>query len=57
MPGFDFITACENIVAAWDFVSIHLIEKCFHKAGFICSVLTAPEAKPDPPRNIWGNMQ
>ena len=55
--GFDFITACENIVAAWDYVSIHLIEKCFHKAGFICSILTLPETEPEPPRNIWHNMQ
>ena len=57
MLGFDFVTACENIVAAWDYVSIHLIEKCFRKAGFICSVLTALEAEPEPPRNIWDNMQ
>ena len=57
MLGFDFVTACENIVAAWDYVSIHLIEKCFQKAGFIGSVLTAPEAEPDPPRNFWDNLQ
>ena len=38
-------------------MSLHLIEKCFHKAGFICSVLTAPEVEPEPPRNIWDNMQ
>ena len=55
--GFDFVTACKNIVAAWDYVSVHLIEKCFQKAGFICSVPTAPEAEPEPPRNIWDNMQ
>ena len=57
MLGFDVITACENIVAAWDYVSIHLIEKMFHKAGFISSVPTAPEAELEPPRNIWDNMQ
>ena len=57
MLDFDFVTACENIVAAWDSVSIHLIEKCFHKSGFMCSVLTVPEAEPEPPRNIWDNMQ
>ena len=57
MLGFDFVTTCENIVAAWNYVSVHLIEKCFHKAGFICSVLMAPEAIPEPPRNIWDNMQ
>ena len=57
MVGFDFVTACENIVAAWDYVSAYLIQKCFHKAGPICSVLTAPEAEPEPPRNIWDNMQ
>ena len=33
------------------------MEKCFHKAGFICSVPTAPEAEPEPPRNIWHSMQ
>ena len=44
-------------VAALDYTSIYLIEKCFHKAGFICSVLTAPDAEPEPSRNIWDNMQ
>ena len=57
MLGFDFITACEMIVAAWDYVSIYVIEICLHKAGFIYSVLTAPEVEPGPPRNIWYNMQ
>ena len=50
MAGFDFITACENIVVAWDYVTPQLIEKCFHRAGFICSVPTAPE--PEPKRNV-----
>ena len=57
MLGLNFITAYKNIVAAMDYVSIHLIEKCFHKAGFTCSVLIAPEAEPELPRNIWDNMQ
>ena len=38
-------------------MSVHLIEKCFCKAEFICSVLTAPEAEPEAPRTIWDNMQ
>ena len=38
-------------------MSIHLIEKCFQKAGFICSVPTAPETERDPSRNIWDNIQ
>ena len=33
MLGFDFITAYTNIVAAWDYVSVHLIEKFFQKLG------------------------
>ena len=57
MLGFNFVTACKNIVAALDYVSVHLIEKCFQKAGLICSVLTAHEAEGEPPRNIWDNMQ
>ena len=47
----------KKIVAVWDYVSIWQTEKCFHKAGFICSVLTAPEAEPEPQINIWDNMQ
>ena len=46
MLGFDFITACENIAVVWDYVSVHLIEKYFHKAGFICSVPTVSETEP-----------
>ena len=56
MLGFDFVTAYKNIVAAWDYVSVHLIEKCFQKAGFISSVPTAPETEPESSRNIWDNM-
>ena len=55
MASFDFITACENIVAAWDYVTPKLIEKCFYKAGFIYSVPTALE--PEPERNVWDNIQ
>ena len=55
MAGFDFITACENIVADWDYVTPQLIEKCYHRAGFICSVPTVPE--PEPERNVWDNIQ
>ena len=57
MAGFDFITACENIVAAWDCVTSQLIEQCFHRAGFICSVPTAPEPVSEPERNVWDNIQ
>ena len=57
MKGFDFVTACENIVAAWEYITLQLIEKCFHHAGFIISVPTAPEPEPEPERNIWDNMQ
>ena len=32
-----------------------LIEKCFYRAGFICSVPTAPE--PEPERNVCDNIQ
>ena len=49
------LTACENIVATLDCVTPQLIEKCFHRAGFICSVQTVPE--PEPERNIWDNIQ
>ena len=38
-------------------VSVNLIEKCFQKAGFICSIPTSPDAEPELPRNIWDNMQ
>ena len=55
MAGFDLITACENIVAAWDYVAPQLFEKCFHRAGFIFSVPTAPE--PESERNVWNNIQ
>ena len=48
---------CENIVAAWDYVTPQLIDKCFHRAGFICSVPTAPEPEPEPERNVWDNIQ
>ena len=57
MAGLDFITAYENIVAAWDYVTPQLIEKCFHRAGFICSVPTAPGPEPEPERNVWDNLQ
>ena len=57
MVGFGFIMACENIVAAWDYVTPQLIEKCFHRAGFICSVPTAPEPDTEPERNVWDNIQ
>ena len=53
MAGFDFITACENIVAARDYPQ--LIQKCFNRAGFICSVPTAPE--PELERNVWDIIQ
>ena len=53
---FEILTACENIVAAWEYITAQLIAKCFHHAGFIISVPTAPELKPEP-RNIWDNMQ
>ena len=53
MAGFDFVTACENIVAAWDYVIAQLIEKCFHMAGFIYSVPTASE----PEKNVRDNIQ
>ena len=56
MDGFDFITACENIVDVWDYVTPQLIEKCFHTAGFICSVPTAPEPEPESERNVWDNI-
>ena len=29
MLSFDFSTACENIIATWDYMSIHLMEKMF----------------------------
>ena len=57
MKGFEFVTACENTVAAWEYITPLLIEKCFHYAGFIISVPTAPEPKPEPERNTWDNMQ
>ena len=52
MLGFDFVTACKNIVAGWHYVSVHQIEKSFQKVEFTCSDPTAPEAEPEPPRNI-----
>ena len=57
MKGFDFVTACENIVAAWWYITPQLIKKCFHCAGFFINVPTAPEPKPEPERNILDNMQ
>ena len=57
MADFDFITACENIVAAWDYVTPQFIEKSFHRAVFICSVPTAPEPESEPERNVWDNIQ
>ena len=56
MLGFDFLQLTK-ILLQLGTVSVHLIEKCFQKAGFICSVPTAPETEPEPPRNIWDNMQ
>ena len=53
MLGFDIVTACKNNVAAWDCLSIHQIEKCFQKTGFICSVLTALETEPEPSRSKY----
>ena len=53
VKGFNFVTACEHIVAAWEYITSQLIEKCFLHATFINSVPTAPE----PEWNIWGNMQ
>ena len=44
-------------VAAWDHVTPQLIEKCFHRAGFILSVLTAPEPESEPERNVWDSIQ
>ena len=55
MADFDFITDCGNIVPACDSVTPQLTEKCFNRAGFICSVPTAPE--PEPERNVWDNIQ
>ena len=55
--GFDFVTACENIVTAWEYITPQLIEKCCHHAGFIISVPIAPEQETEPERNIWDNMQ
>ena len=48
MAGFSFTTACENIVAAWDYVTPQPIEKFFHRADFICHVPTAPVPEPEP---------
>ena len=51
------MTACENTVAAWGYITSQLIEKCLHHAGFIISVSTAPEPEPGPEINIWDHMQ
>ena len=48
MKGFDFMTASENIVSAWEYITPQLIEKCFHHAGFIISVPTAPKPELEP---------
>ena len=53
MKGLDFVTACENISAAWEYFTSQLIEKCFHHATFINSVPATPESE----RHIWDNMQ
>ena len=53
MGGLDITVACANIVAAQNYVSDKLIIKCFHKAGYLISVPTAPE----PEKNIWDNLE
>ena len=57
MKGFDFVVACQALDEAWKYVSQSLIEKCFSKAGFICSVAPTPEPEPAPERNIWDSIR
>ena len=50
------VTACENIVAIWDYVSIHLIEKCFQKLGSSAVSQQHLKQSQSHPRNIWDNI-
>ena len=57
VKALDFVMALENIVAAWNYITDTLIQKCFQDAGFITMVQTHPEPEPHPDHNLWGNVQ
>ena len=42
MKALDFWWHVKNIVAAWNYITDTLIQKCFQKAGFITMVTTHP---------------